>query len=156
MKGEPTQVLVQRLCAGDEREGYAALKELLARSRAGRDVYSHWEELAALLTSPSSYRRTRGALLLLQNARWAAPEVLARWTPQLLALLQEEVRATALRQYLRAWEGAVGDVPALAVPFCRALEGLDLDRYGESMAPLLRRDRARLLRALQGGGGRNG
>ena len=71
MKGGSTQTLVQRLCAGDEREGYAALKELLERSRTGREVYPYWEELAALLGSANSYRRTRGALLLLQNARWA-------------------------------------------------------------------------------------
>ena len=63
MKGELTQTLVQRLCAGDEREGYAALKELLERSRTGREVYSYWEELAALLGSANSYRRTRGARL---------------------------------------------------------------------------------------------
>ena len=44
------------------------------------------------------------------------------------------------------------DVPALAGPLCRVLEGLDLDRYGESMAPLLQRDRERLLSALQGEG----
>ena len=152
MKGELTQTLVQRLCAGDEREGYAALKELLERSRTGREVYSYWEELAALLGSANSYRRTRGALLLLQNARWAGEEQLERWMPRLLGLLQEEERATALRQYLRAWEGAVRDAPALAGPFCRVLEGLDLDRYGESMAPLLQRDRERLLGALQGEG----
>ena len=152
MKGELTQTLVQRLCAGDEREGYAALKELLERSRTGREVYSYLEELAALLGSANSYRRTRGALLLLQNARWAGEEQLERWMPRLLGLLQEEERATALRQYLRAWEGAVRDAPALAGPFCRVLEGLDLDRYGESMAPLLQRDRERLLGALQGEG----
>ncbi|MBU5420856.1 hypothetical protein KQI11_12090 [Acetanaerobacterium sp. MSJ-12] len=152
MKGEPTQTLVQRLCAGDEREGYAALKELLERSRAGREISLYWEELAALLGSANSYRRTRGALLLLQNARWAEEEQLERWMPLLLGLLQEEERATALRQYLRAWEGTVRDVPALASPFCRVLEGLDLERYGESMAPLLQRDREQLLSALQGEG----
>lgn len=152
MKGGSTQTLVQRLCAGDEREGYAALKELLERSRTGREVYPYWEELAALLGSANSYRRTRGALLLLQNARWAEEEQLERWMPRLLGLLQEEERATALRQYLRAWEGAVRDVPALAGPLCRVLEGLDLERYGESMAPLLQRDRERLLSALQGEG----
>ena len=65
MKGEPTQTLVQRLCAGDEREGYAALKELLERSRTGREISLYWEELAALLAENGLLILTAGSRLRL-------------------------------------------------------------------------------------------
>lgn len=64
--------LVEQLCARDTRAGYAALCALREKSAQDAQVYAYFDRFAAMMDDKNAFVRTRGLLLLADNAVWDA------------------------------------------------------------------------------------
>lgn len=132
--------------------GYAALTELQRESRESDAVYPYLDEFAAMLEDKSSYVRTRGLILLAENARWDEAGRLDAVMDRYLSHVTDEKPITA-RQCVQLLPLIAACKPALRERIVRALQGADLSRYGESMAPLVEGDIRAALAEIDAGEG---
>lgn len=123
----------------DNTRAYQLTQEIVARSAECDEYYSLFEDFTELLTAKSSYIRTRGFQLCCAQARWDNSGKLKAALPKMLALLNDE-KPTVVRQCL----AALHEVALYRAELCGEIEtavrGIDLSRYKDSMAPLIKKD----------------
>lgn len=140
--------LVQGLQDKNNTYAYACLKTLLTESQNGPEVYALWDIFAPWVGSPHSYVRTRAFLLMAANARWDTAGKLDAVLPQCLKCITDDKPITA-RQCIQALPEMAKAKPALVPAIRAALEAADLAKYPDTMAPLVAKDIAAALAAMQ-------
>ena len=88
--------------------------------------------------------RMRGFTLCCAQARWDTEGKLQKALPVMTALLFDE-KPTVVRQCLAALHEVVLFRPELSGEISKAVQKIDLKRYKDSMAPLIRKDMDALL-----------
>ena len=139
--------LVASLRAPGSRDAYGALKELTARSAQSDQVYSFFDDFAAMLDDPNSYVRTRGLTLVARNARWDVSGKLESILDAYLAHVTDEKPITA-RQCIQHLEYILDAQPQLAPRIRMALEEADFSSCQDSMSPLLQKDALHILNLI--------
>ncbi|MDD5932445.1 MAG: SufBD protein [Oscillospiraceae bacterium] len=132
----------------DDKVAYALSNEIRARSAASNEYYCYFEEFAALLTAKKSYVRTRGFVLCCAQAKWDVDGKLAHTLPAMLALLHDD-KPTVVRQCLGALHEVVLFRPELGEAIKAEAEAVDLSKYKESMAPLIKKDMDELAKLVE-------
>lgn len=123
------------------------MRALEAESAESDAVYALFDRFAAMLTARSGFVRTRGLRLLAANARWDEGQKLDGILPEYLRHITDP-KPIAARQCIAALPVITAARPDLRPAIRAALETADFSGYAESMAPLLRRDRAEALRQI--------
>lgn len=139
--------LVSALQGKDNKEVYALVKEVYAKSAESNEFYRYFDVFISLLGNPNSYIRTRGFVLACAQARWDEEKRLQANMDLLLQLLYDE-KPTVVRQCLAALHEVVLFRPELMNRINSSLDTMDLSKYKDSMSPLLKKDIAILKRAM--------
>lgn len=146
--------LTSRLTDRNEEAAYALTRQIAAASETSSEYYPALEEFASLLGHEKTYVRTRAFILCCCQARWDTEGRLLGFLPELLTLLHDP-KPTVVRQCLNALQKVVTYRPELRGAIARELETIDLSRYRDSMAPLIRKD-IDVVKALLHEGEQNG
>lgn len=140
--------IIEALQDKDDKKAYAFSKEIEAKSADSDEYYSYFEQFVGLMHSKSSYVRARGFKLCCVQARWDTEGKLQRALSNMFMLLHDD-KPTVVRQCL----GALHEVALYRPELCNAieeeLERIDLSKYKDSMAPLIRKDINALQKVLE-------
>ncbi|MBC3516085.1 SufBD protein [Neobittarella massiliensis] len=147
-----TETLVTGLRDKDAVYAYSCLKQLRQLSAAGDEVYGFYGDFVEMLADRSAYVRVRGLLLLADNARWDRAGKLDAVLERYLLHITDD-KPTAARQCIQALPTVAAAKPHLAGRICAALRAADWRQYADSMQPLIRRDIAAALQAIEQGPG---
>ena len=145
--------LMTALWGRDASAGYAALKQLLALSRASDAVYARMDECFAHLDSPSAYVRTRALALIAANAPWDGAGRIDGRIGEILSHLRDPKPAVA-RQLIRDLPALVRVKPALRGAVAEALCAGAAPCYADSMRPLVEADMERARRMIEAEAGK--
>jgi len=140
--------LIEMLKNKSEKTSYALCRRMAKESAESDLYYVLLEDFARLVTEKSAYVRTRGFLLACAQAPWDRDGGFGRMLPEILVLLHDE-KPTVVRQCLDALTQVVPLNPAWRMQIEEELEKIDLSKYKDSMAPLIRKDMARLQDLIQ-------
>ena len=141
-------ILLSMLTAKDTKRGYGAFLELERLSEESDDLYPYTERFADMVSDRAWAVRCRGFRLFCKQARWDGDGVIDRCLDRALAILEDE-KPTAVRQALAALLDVVPYKRELWPAIRQRAEVMDLNRYKDSMAPLIQKDMQRLLNAMQ-------
>ncbi len=137
--------LLDRLQDKNDKKAYAFSKEIIAKSTASDAYYAYFDDFVSLMTSSSSYVRTRGFILCCAQARWDTEGKIQNALPAMMALLYDK-KPTVVRQCLSALREVILFRPELSEKICEAVQKIDLSHYKDSMAPLIKKDADALLK----------
>ena len=142
------ELLLSMLTAKDSKQGYGAFLELAHLSEESDDLYPYTERFAEMVSDRAWAVRCRGFRLFCKQARWDDDGVLDRCLDRALVILEDE-KPTAVRQALAALLDVVPYKRELWPVIRGRVEAMDLNRYKDSMAPLIQKDIQTLLNAMQ-------
>ena len=131
--------IMELLCGKDNRAAYECVKKICAASAISDEYYRHIDFFASLLSSEKTFVRTRGFILCCAQARWDTNGKIRDIFTSMLPLLNDE-KPTAVRQCLAALRNVVLFCPELSEMIEEAVCGIDISRYRDSMAPLIKKD----------------
>lgn len=120
-------------------DAYRMLLLLEGESVESNALYDCFEEFIGLLKSENSFVRVRGFRLACAQARWDTECKIEKNFDTLLMMLDDE-KPAAVRQCLAALRAVVSCKPGLAERLAEKLCAMDLSKYRDSMAPLIRKD----------------
>ena len=141
-------ILLSTLTAKDTKQAYGAFLELERLSEETDDLYPFTERFAEMVSDRAWAVRCRGFRLFCKQARWDDTGVIDRHLDRALAILEDE-KPTAVRQALAALLDVVPYKRELWPVVRERVEAMDLNRYKDSMAPLIQKDIQHLLDAMQ-------
>ena len=141
-------ILLSTLTAKDTKQAYGAFLELERLSEETDDLYPFTERFAEMASDRAWAVRCRGFRLFCKQARWDEDGVIDRHLDRALAILEDE-KPTAVRQALAALLDVVPYKRELWPVVRERVEAMDLNRYKDSMAPLIQKDIQHLLDAMQ-------
>lgn len=131
----------------DDKTAYENIKRMAAESENSDKYYSCLSDFADLLNNEKSYVRTRAFIMCCKQARWDTERKLDELLPKMLLLLHDE-KPTVVRQCLSALKELAQYRPELNGAIEAELNTMDLSKYKDSMAPLIEKDIAELMKHL--------
>ena len=131
--------LVNGLKNSNHKEAYRCLKQLENESSLSSEVYPFFDVFAELLSSPNSYLRTRGIVLIAANAKWDTDNKIDEIIDVYVKHIADEKPITA-RQCIQALPTIARYKPELREDIKNALLRANPGRYAESMQPLVQKD----------------
>ena len=142
------ELLLSALTAKDTKCAYGTLLELERLSDESDCLYPYTERFADMTEDRAYAVRCRGFRLFCRQARWDDGGVIDRCLDRALAILEDE-KPTAVRQALAALL-ELAPYKRARWPVIRArVEAMDLNRYRDTMAPLIEKDIRRRLDAME-------
>lgn len=123
----------------DDKKAYAIFKEIKAESEVSDTHYKDFEGFLNLINHSSSFVRTRGFALCCAQAKWDSEGKLERHLPELMKMLSDD-KPTAVRQCIKALYEVVEYKGELSEKIKAGLEGIEIDKYNDSMMPLIKKD----------------
>ncbi len=139
--------IIAGLKSKDNNEAYRLLLLLEQHSAESSELYGCFTDFIGLLKSKSSFVQVRGFRLACAQARWDTEKRLEQNLDALFAALYA-AKPTAARQCLAALQNVLRWRPELAGTIAAGLDGMDLDKYKDSMRPLIEKDMAELRACL--------
>lgn len=145
--------IIAELHESDNKKAYALLQQLEMISEESSELYGYLEDFIEMTVDLNSFIRVRGFRLACAQAKWDAENRLNTDLDMLLRTLDDE-KPTAVRQCLAALHKVVICKPDLGERILRKMDEMDLSKYKDSMALLIRKDMEALARKIsenQGG-----
>lgn len=140
--------IIARLKDKDDKAACEYAKQIGTES-AGSDKYLGMiPEFAGMLTDKCSYVRTRGFGLICNQARWADAGQIEAVFDEMSVLLYDD-KPTVVRQCLAALHEVALYRPEMTDKICMAVHKIDLNRYKDSMSPLIEKDMKALMKLLE-------
>ncbi|MDQ0363117.1 hypothetical protein [Breznakia pachnodae] len=134
------QELVAKLNQNDQMEAYHALKELLKISQDSIEVYNYLDTFRSFLRDEkNSYVRSRGFLLIVENARWDKANKINGFVSELLDAIEDE-KPTATRQHIQSLSTLIKYKPEFQSLIEERLESIDYNKYADTMKGLVQKD----------------
>lgn len=146
--GRPIPELVELLTGRNTEAGCRAMQALSAHSVESDAVYAFFDAFLPMLTSANSYVRTRGLTLIIENARWDAKNRVDGVIDEILSHVTDEKPITA-RLCVQLLPQLANSKPALRTRILAALRSADTSRYRDSMRPLVDKDIALAIAAIE-------
>ena len=136
---------IARLTGKDARDAYAFTQQIVEESRASDAWYPCFDRFAELLRHKNSLIRNRAIAILAANARWDGDGKFDALLDEFLSHVTDAKPITA-RQCVAALPEIAEAKPELVLRIRAALEQADLNKYSDSMQPLVLKD---IVAALQ-------
>ena len=137
--------IIAGLQSKNNSEAYRLLLLLEQRSAESDELCGCFMDFIGLLKSKSAFVQVRGFRLACAQARWDTEGRLERNLDTLFAVLYA-AKPTAARQCLAALQNVLRWKPELTRTIAAGLDGVDLDKYKDTMRPLIEKD----IQALRG------
>lgn len=131
--------IISLLTDKDDKKAFEATKKIAAASEFSPEYCSYLEDFASLLSSKSSYIRTRAFILCCCQARWDTEGRLKNILPRMLTLFHNS-KPTVVRQCLKAAEEIIAFRPEYGKIIEKELRSINLQAYKDSMIPLIKKD----------------
>lgn len=139
---------IQKLYSKDSKTAYASLLELVSESEKGNNVYSFFDEFAEMMENENSYIRTRGIILIAENARWdtenKVDEIIDSYLKHIL-----DVKPITARQCIKYLQNIIDAKKDLMPDIEKALMKADTVGYKDSMKPLIDKDISDILKNIR-------
>lgn len=126
---------------------YRFLLELETTSAESDELYNYFEDFLKLLSHKSSFVRVRGFCMCCAQAQWDSKNKLEHHIDELLTILDDD-KPTAVRQCLSALHTVILYKPDLCGRIEEKLRTLNLEKYKDSMRPLIEKDIEELRKAF--------
>lgn len=139
--------IFEQLSDKNNTVAYRALQQLQRESQESDRVYPFFDRLAEMMESENSYLRTRGLVLIAQNARWDRDNKVDELIDRYLTHITDPKPITA-RQCIQALPLLAKYKPELREVILAALHTADISRYPDSMRPLVYRDMRKALEEM--------
>lgn len=139
LEKEDISLLVDLLNEKDDTLRYHAFLLLQNRSQISADVYPFWNELAGKLSSPNSYQRSIGLMLLADNVRWDQQGKFEPFLDTYLACVDDEKPVT-VRQCVQSLARIIPSKLDLARRICDRLLSIDISMRKETQQKILLMD----------------
>jgi len=139
LEKEDISLLVDLLNEKDDTLRYHALLLLQNRSQVSSDVYPFWNELAGKLSSPNSYQRSIGLMLIADNVRWDQQGKFEPFLDAYLSCVDDEKPVT-VRQCVQSLARIIPSKPDLARRICDRLLSVDISMRKETQQKILLMD----------------
>lgn len=130
-----------------DTEAYQLFLQLEKESAESQRLYAYFDDFIHLLGHKSSFVRVRGFRLACAQARWDKENKIERTIDLLLSMLDDE-KPAAVRQCLAVLPQTLQEKPGLARNVEEKLKVMRLEKYQDSMASLLKKDIAKLQKAI--------
>lgn len=131
-----TEKLVGMLRSKDIVAGCEAMKLLAEESERTDEVYPYFDSFVGMLDDKNSYVRTRGLVLIAENAQWDEENKIDGIIGKYLEHITDEKPITA-RQCIKALPKIAEYKPLLIGRITDALTSADTEKYKDSMRPLI-------------------
>lgn len=122
-----------------DTKAHQLLLQLEKQSAESNTLYEYFDDFIKLLKNKSSFVRTRGFRLACVQAKWDVENKIKKNLELMLLMLDDE-KPTAVRQCLTALHTVVLYKPELCETIIAKLEAMDLSKYKDSMSPLIKKD----------------
>lgn len=139
--------IIEKLQDKNNTAAYRFLLELEATSADSGELYSYFEKYLELLSHKSSFVRVRGFRMCCAQAQWDSKNKLEHHIDELLTILDDD-KPTAVRQCLSALHTVTLYKPDLCGRIEEKLRTLNLEKYKDSMRPLIEKDIEELRKAF--------
>lgn len=140
--------IIKLLKDKDDKKAYEAAKEIGVKSAETSEYYELFDEFIGMLGEKSSYVRTRGFCLACAQARWDSDGKIDDAFDKMSVLLNDE-KPTVVRQCLGALHEVALYRPELCERIREAVKNIDLNRYKDSMSPLIKKDAEELFMFIE-------
>lgn len=137
--------IIDKLQDKDNRAAYKSLLELESKSADSNELYPYFDEFLKLLCSESSYVRTRGFRMCCSQSKWDKDNKIDCNIDEMLVMLEDE-KPTAVRQSIAALHQILLYKPELYEVIKNKVDSLCLDKYKDSMIPLIKKDIEELMK----------
>ena len=131
--------LIDGLRNRDNKYAYECLKQLEDRCNDANTVYPYFDIFVEMLDDPNSYIRTRGIVLIAANAKWDIDYKIDEIIDKYLKHIIDDKPITA-RQCIKVLPTIAKYKPDLTDCIYNALQSANLQRYKDSMRPLIHKD----------------
>ena len=128
--------LVMWLNEVDEDIRYRAFLLLQSRSQAGNDVYCFWDQFTSKFTSPNSYQRSLGVMLIAENVRWDSDHHFDAILDTYLGFCDDEKPVT-VRQCVQGLNKIIPFTPHLNSRITDKLLSIDIMQRKETQRKIL-------------------
>ena len=131
--------IIEKLQGKNNTVAYRFLLELEAMSADSDELYIYFEQYLSLLSHKSSFVRVRGFRMCCAQAQCDSKNKLEHHIDELLTVLDDD-KPTAVRQCMSALHTVILYKPDLCGRIEEKLRTLDLEKYKDSMRPLIEKD----------------
>ena len=139
--------LINGLIHENDKAAYRCLKELISISEKDSGVYQFFDTFTEMIDSDNSYVRTRGLLLISENAKWDTDHKVDEIIDEYLRHIMDDKPITA-RQCIKTLPNIAKYKPDLVNDILAALSKADPQRYSGNMQPLIISDIKAALKAI--------
>ena len=130
-----------------DTEAHQLLLQLEKQSAESNTLYEYFDDFINLLKNKSSFVRTRGFRLACAQAQWDVENKIQK-NLELMLLMIDDEKPTAVRQCLTALHTVVLYKPELFETIIAKLDAMDLSKYKDSMSPLIKKDMEELRKIM--------
>lgn len=138
---------VSLLQGKDDDLAYQLTKRIIEESKDSDIYYKYFDDIAYLLDNNKSYIRTRAFMLCCALAKWDKDSKVKAILPNMLRLYHNE-KPTVVRQCLNASKQLVEYLPKTGNQIKEEISKIDLNKYKDSMVPLIQKDIDELIKYL--------
>lgn len=131
----------------DDKEAYHKLIELESISTESDELYDYFNYFEKMLDDDKSYIRVRGFRMICSLSQWDKDNKINKIIDKLLLELNDE-KPTAVRQCLKALHLVLLYKPELSDSIEEKLRSIDVNKYKDSMSPLIEKDVNELLKNI--------
>ena len=140
--------ILANLAAKNDKYACALAEKIIAESRMTDEWYGHFSEFVALLDHPKSLVRNRALHIIAANVQWDEEDRFNVILPNYLSHITDEKPITA-RQCIQALAEIGTAKPQYIPQILPCLQSADFSKYSDSMRPLIEKDIATTIKALE-------
>ena len=140
--------LVDKLKDKDSNKAYALTKGICAESTSSDKYYQYFDGFLSLLKEENSYYKIRGLLIIASLSRWDREGKVKKAIHEILSLLDDE-KPIVVRKCLKALTEIVQNSPEVIEETKESVQKINISRYKDTMAPLIKKDIERLLENIR-------
>ena len=140
--------LIQNLYNSDNKIAYNTLKELAKLSEQNNDVYKYFDTFVEMLDNENSYIRTRGIILISNNARWDCDNKINKIIDKFLLHIEDDKPITS-RQCIKSLENIIKYKKELIPIVKEKLLAINYLKYEDSMQSLIFKDVEEILKLVR-------
>lgn len=131
--------IIKALTTKDDKQACAFTNRIIQESQINNRWYKYFDEFASLLDYPKSLVRNRALTILAGIAKWDEENKFDAIINDYLVHISDEKPITA-RQCIKSLTQIAKAKPELTKKILSALKKADLEKYSDSMRPLIEKD----------------
>lgn len=141
--------ILAKLTSKDDNYACALADKIIEESNETDEWYEYFMDFASLISHKKSLVRNRAIYIIAANVQWDEEHHFQEIKDEYLSHITDEKPITA-RQCVKALAKIGQEKPEYAPEIVEALKAADLSKYKDSMRPLIEKDIAETLQALEG------